>query len=141
MSSQVRSQIKDIYSEDDAAPSASTPIVCESCGSATVKPSTVLFGSSLPPEFFSCADEDMPGCDLRAFISIILWTVQIHHLNLRLAARFAPLTQSLQAKAFLHALHAANRPSRALIAIDATPSLRHQPPTRKNRKHHIILAN
>jgi len=60
----VRSQIKDIYSEDDAAPSASTPIVCEACGSATVKPSTVLFGSSLPPEFFSCAEEDMPGCDL-----------------------------------------------------------------------------
>eukprot|EP00434_Breviolum_minutum_P042007 symbB.v1.2.037374.t1/scaffold5502.1/size38168/2 len=48
----VRSQIKDIYKVDPTAPETSTEIHCPSCNQPLVKPSTVLFGSSLPREFF-----------------------------------------------------------------------------------------
>ena len=48
----VRSQIKDIYKVDPSAPETSTEIHCPSCNQPLVKPSTVLFGSSLPREFF-----------------------------------------------------------------------------------------
>ncbi|KAL7511168.1 hypothetical protein ACHAXN_011891 [Cyclotella atomus] len=37
---------------------------CPSCGKATVKPKTVLFGSSLPAEFFDKASQDLPTTDL-----------------------------------------------------------------------------
>ncbi len=60
----VKQSIKDLYGVDKDAPSASTPIHCENCGRATVKPKTVLFGSSLPSEFFDCAEEDLPNVDL-----------------------------------------------------------------------------
>jgi len=60
----VRSNIKDIYRVDSKAPAESSPIACKSCGQATVKPKTVLFGSSLPDEFFNKSDVDMPSCDL-----------------------------------------------------------------------------
>lgn len=61
---QVQSSIKDIYDSDSKAPAKSTPILCKHCGRATVKPNTVLFGSSLPEEFYSCAEEDLPSADL-----------------------------------------------------------------------------
>lgn len=60
----VSHNIKDIYGIDENAPSESTPIVCPSCGKATVKPKTVLFGSSLPSEFFDCSYEDIRKADL-----------------------------------------------------------------------------
>ena len=47
---QVRSNIKDIYNIDPTAPKESTPISCPKCSKPLVKPSTVLFGSSLPEE-------------------------------------------------------------------------------------------
>ena len=61
---QVRNNIKDIYGVDSDAPATSTPIVCKSCGRATVKPSTVLFGAGLPDEFFTKSELDMPSCDM-----------------------------------------------------------------------------
>lgn len=60
----VRKNIKDIYGVDRAAPAESSQIRCTRCGEATVKPSTVLFGSSLPQEFFDLSAEDAPKADL-----------------------------------------------------------------------------
>ena len=62
---QVESNIKDIYNVDEnKAPKKSTPILCNNCGKAQVKPKTVLFGRHLPEEFFIRCDEDLPTCDL-----------------------------------------------------------------------------
>lgn len=61
---EVQTKIKDIYNTDTKAPAESSPIKCKSCGRATVKPKTVLFGSGLPIEFFGKSEEDMPACDL-----------------------------------------------------------------------------
>jgi NAD-dependent SIR2 family protein deacetylase len=60
----VRSQIKDISGKDTTAPVESTPILCESCGAATVKPSIVLFRSRLPEVFFQNVPEDIKNIDL-----------------------------------------------------------------------------
>jgi NAD-dependent deacetylase sirtuin 2 len=60
----VQRQIKDITNRDPTAPSKSTPIRCESCGAATVKPAIVLFRSSLPKEFFQKVPEDVKDVDL-----------------------------------------------------------------------------
>ena len=57
----VRTHIKDIYGQDPAAPAESSPIVCGACGKPAVKPTTVLFGASLPEEFFSRVAEDLPA--------------------------------------------------------------------------------
>lgn len=48
----LRCQIKDIYHTDATAPQKSMAILCPSCNRPLVKPSTILFGSSLPDEFF-----------------------------------------------------------------------------------------
>lgn len=76
---QVQTQIKDIYKAkegDDndndvaatappaAAPKESTPILCEQCRKPLVKPTTVLFGRSLPEEFFVRLEQDLPKLDL-----------------------------------------------------------------------------
>lgn len=53
----VKKKIKDIYNMDNSAPSSSTNIPCLSCGKNGVKPATVLFGRSLPPEFFEGVEE------------------------------------------------------------------------------------
>ena len=60
----VESNIKDIYKLDSKAPDESSPILCENCGKALVKPSTVLFGRSMPTEFFERVQEDLEGIDL-----------------------------------------------------------------------------
>lgn len=54
----VKTHIKDIYSMDASAPAESTPIVCRTCGAHCVKPTTVLFGASLPHRFFVKSGED-----------------------------------------------------------------------------------
>lgn len=70
---EVETKIKDIYNLDRSQkledkhhtpPKISHPIHCPSCGHATVKPKTVLFGSSLPAEFFELAALDLPTTDL-----------------------------------------------------------------------------
>jgi NAD-dependent SIR2 family protein deacetylase len=61
--SEVEAKIRDIY-HPEKGPQESTPINCPSCGKATVKPKTVLFGSSLPAEFFDKASQDLPTTDL-----------------------------------------------------------------------------
>eukprot|EP00804_Cyclotella_cryptica_P014801 CCRYP_015025-RB/>CCRYP_015025-RB protein AED:0.06 eAED:0.06 QI:144/1/1/1/0.2/0.18/16/4635/321 len=60
---EVETKIKDIYSPD-LGPKESNHILCQCCGNATVKPKTVLFGSSLPTEFFDKAAQDLPTTDL-----------------------------------------------------------------------------
>eukprot|EP00978_Attheya_sp_CCMP212_P022907 scaffold69257_cov59-Attheya_sp.AAC.1 len=60
----VSTHIKDIYGTDPGAPSESSPIPCPSCGKHTVKPTTVLFGSHLPTEFFEQSEVDLPETDL-----------------------------------------------------------------------------
>ena len=61
----VRRQIKNIYGpSEDAGPAKSTPILCGHCGEPAVKPTTVLFGGSLPEIFFQRREEDLPRADL-----------------------------------------------------------------------------
>lgn len=54
----VRGHIRDIYGIDRSAPAVSSPIVCRKCGSPSVKPSTTLFGSSLPAAFYESILDD-----------------------------------------------------------------------------------
>lgn len=61
---EVKSRVKDIYGVDEEAPKESTPILCKSCGNPTVKSRTVLFGGSMPLEFFRRVPEDLPKVDL-----------------------------------------------------------------------------
>lgn len=61
---EVRTKIKDIYGVDPSAPRESENIRCPGCRKATLKPSTVLFGSSLPEEFFAYAEGEAPKADL-----------------------------------------------------------------------------
>jgi NAD+-dependent protein deacetylase sirtuin 2 len=60
----VQTSIKDIYNIDDTAPKVSTPIICEKCSKPLVKPKTVLFGRSLPSNFFTSVQNDLPNVDL-----------------------------------------------------------------------------
>ena len=62
----VATGIKDIYKEDSTAPAESslTAATCDACGRPAVKPTTVLFGSSLPRRFFESAQADLPTTDL-----------------------------------------------------------------------------
>ena len=60
----VRSNIKDIYNVDPSAPAQSSPIPCPACHNATMKPTTVLFGASLPQSFFSVLEDVVPTADL-----------------------------------------------------------------------------
>jgi NAD-dependent SIR2 family protein deacetylase len=60
----VSKNIKDIYNIDSKAPINSSPISCPKCHKSLVKPSTVLFGRSLPDEFWRCAENDLPKLDL-----------------------------------------------------------------------------
>mmetsp|Transcript_23640 Transcript_23640/g.55735 ORF Transcript_23640/g.55735 Transcript_23640/m.55735 type:complete len:321 (+) Transcript_23640:60-1022(+) len=60
---QVRTNVKDIYRTDPTAPAESSNINCPRCNAPLVKPNTVLFGSSLPSEFFEQLD-DLNGADL-----------------------------------------------------------------------------
>lgn len=61
---EVRTKIKDLYGVDPTAPKESSQIECPKCKRPTVKPSTVLFGSSLPREFFEQAQSECPTADL-----------------------------------------------------------------------------
>ena len=59
----VSSQVKDITGQDPSAPEESMPIRCDSCGAPSVKPSIVLFRSSLPKEFFQKVPRDVEDVD------------------------------------------------------------------------------
>ncbi len=60
----VQFNIKDIYKLDAQAPKTSTHILCTKCQLPLVKPRTILFGRSLPSEFFERIQEDLPSMDL-----------------------------------------------------------------------------
>mmetsp|Transcript_13690 Transcript_13690/g.15208 ORF Transcript_13690/g.15208 Transcript_13690/m.15208 type:complete len:476 (+) Transcript_13690:98-1525(+) len=68
----VERQIKDITGRDPNAPSESTPIRCASCGALAVKPSIVLFRSSLPKVFFENVPRDLKNVDLLIVIGTSL---------------------------------------------------------------------
>jgi len=60
----VQNQIKDLSGRDPDAPSESTAIECKTCGYNTMKPSIVLFRSSLPKTFFENVPNDIKDADL-----------------------------------------------------------------------------
>eukprot|EP00039_Didymoeca_costata_P011421 m.160480 g.160480 ORF g.160480 m.160480 type:complete len:223 (+) comp15168_c0_seq13:91-759(+) len=60
----VKENIKDIYGIDNTAPQRSKNIFCKNCRAPALKPTTVLFGSSLPERFFTCKSTDLPDADL-----------------------------------------------------------------------------
>ena len=60
----VQTQIKDLSGQDPNAPAESTAIECRICGSNTMKPSIVLFRSSLPKVFFDHVPKDVADVDL-----------------------------------------------------------------------------
>ena len=57
---------KDIYKATSTAPAESSlaAATCDACGAPAVKPTTVLFGASLPRRFFESAQADLPTTDL-----------------------------------------------------------------------------
>lgn len=61
---ELQAGVKDIYGMDPSAPKASANIFCDFCGKPAMKPTTVLFGSSLPRSFFDFAATDLPNADL-----------------------------------------------------------------------------
>ena len=60
----VRNSIKDIYGVDDSAPAESSEMLCDACRRPLLKPTTVLFGASLPQSFFEVLENDLPAADL-----------------------------------------------------------------------------
>lgn len=68
----VQNQIKDISGQDDTAPATSTPIICDQCGQAALKPAIVLFRSSLPRVFFERLPDDIREVDLLLVIGTSL---------------------------------------------------------------------
>jgi len=79
----VRRQIKDIYNIDQSAPKESTLIKCNSCGRATVKPTTVLYSGSIPDEFFRRAEEDIPDIDMLIVAGTSLVVTPVNSLVFR----------------------------------------------------------
>ena len=60
----MRTSIKDIYGVDADAPAESSEMLCDSCRRPLLKPTTVLFGASLPGSFFEVLENDLPAADL-----------------------------------------------------------------------------
>ena len=59
---EVQTKIKNIYDLTDAtAPAESSNIICESCGRAGMKPSTVLYGTDLPRDALVAMSRDFPA--------------------------------------------------------------------------------
>mmetsp|Transcript_10914 Transcript_10914/g.15153 ORF Transcript_10914/g.15153 Transcript_10914/m.15153 type:complete len:375 (+) Transcript_10914:299-1423(+) len=57
---EIKSKIRDIYGEDVSAPKTSSNVLCDKCKKPGVKPSTVLYGRSLPKEFEESIHKDFP---------------------------------------------------------------------------------
>ena len=79
----VRMNIKDISRQDPSAPPQSRVIPCKTCARAAVKPTVVLFRSSLPEEFFVRAVADMPNVDLLIVIGTSLMVAPANTLVYR----------------------------------------------------------
>jgi NAD-dependent deacetylase sirtuin 2 len=83
----VRSNIKDITGQDVDAPGQSTPIICGACGNPTMKPTIVLFRSSMPREFHARTVEDLPYADLLIIIGTSLTVAPANSLVYRVPSR------------------------------------------------------
>ena len=68
----IQTNIKDIYGIDPTAPVESKLILCPKCQQPLVKPKTVLFGRSLPCEYFNDMEEDLEDLDLLLIIGTSL---------------------------------------------------------------------
>lgn len=68
----VREQIKDLSGQDPQAPCESSAIVCSVCGYGALKPSIVLFRSSLPKQFFEKVPQDIANAGLLLIIGTSL---------------------------------------------------------------------
>ena len=60
----LKANIRDIYGIDNEPPTVSRPILCPACQRPLLKPTTVLFGRSLPEEFFAKSAQDVSEADL-----------------------------------------------------------------------------
>jgi NAD-dependent deacetylase sirtuin 2 len=80
----VQENIKDITGQDPTAPKSSTLIPCHVCGHPAVKPSVVLFRSSLPQEFFDRVPQDIPHVDLLIVIGTSLAVAPANTLVFRI---------------------------------------------------------
>jgi NAD-dependent SIR2 family protein deacetylase len=60
----VKMNVRDIYGQNPGAPKKSTPILCSHCKKPGVKQRTVLYGRTLPPEFYESQKQDLPQTDL-----------------------------------------------------------------------------
>ena len=83
----VRTNIKDITGQDVGAPCQSTPIICEACGNPTVKPTIVLFRSSMPREFHARTAEDLPYADLLIIMGTSLTVAPANSIVYRVPSR------------------------------------------------------
>jgi NAD-dependent SIR2 family protein deacetylase len=81
----VRKNIKDIYKQDAEAPAESTIFNCPSCGKPGLKPSTVLYGRSLPALFFE-AVADLDNVDTLIVIGTSLTVSPANSLPARVPA-------------------------------------------------------
>ncbi len=70
---QVMTKIRNIYDPNDpVAPQTSSNILCLNCNQPQVKPRTVMYGRSLPDEFFDCMKKDHRSADLVLIIGTSL---------------------------------------------------------------------
>ena len=79
----VRRNIKDISRQDASAPLESSLIPCKTCTYAGVKPTIVLFRSSLPEEFFRRVVDDIPTVDLLIVVGTSLTVAPANSLVYR----------------------------------------------------------
>lgn len=68
----LKTNIKNIYSEEDNSPKESKNINCDNCNKSGMKPTTVLYGSNLPTKFFKTVEVDNKQTDLILIIGTSL---------------------------------------------------------------------
>lgn len=79
----VKRCIKDISGQDPSAPSESKVIRCKTCSHPAVKPTIVLFRSSLPEEFYTLSRDDLPDADLLIIVGTSLTVAPANSLVYR----------------------------------------------------------
>lgn len=79
----VKHCIKDITGQDSSAPSESKKILCKTCARPAVKPTIVLFRSSLPEEFYTLSRDDLPEVDLLIVVGTSLTVAPANSLVYR----------------------------------------------------------
>lgn len=114
----VQKQIKDLSGNDVSAPSISTAIECTVCGYGAMKPSIVLFRSSLPKVFFESVPNDIKDVDLLIIIGTSLRVSPANSLVWRAPkTAMRMLVNREEAGEHLGLLFNVERPSRDFLAL------------------------